>query len=164
MVWDVTCPDTLAPSHLNRAVTGPGAVASFAEVHKRLKYDEISKTHVLNPIAVKSMGLLAKTGWHSWGNWEFESLNWIELNFIINRYPCTKIYLYKTVWTLRTIRTIQIRIWIRTINVCVERTTFIRVLDAVLPSNVETLRVFSEQCLMHQIWLIFFTYSQLTFL
>jgi len=30
--------------------------------------------------------------------------------------------------------------------------------------NEETLRAFSEQYLMHQIWLIFITYNQLTFL
>src|SRR5664279_2919022 len=34
LVWDVTCSDTLAPSHLNRAVTGPGVVATDAESHK----------------------------------------------------------------------------------------------------------------------------------
>jgi len=62
MVWDVTCPDTLAPSHLNRAVTGPGAVASFAEVNKCLKYDEISRTHVFIPIAVESMGAVGEDG------------------------------------------------------------------------------------------------------
>jgi hypothetical protein len=62
MVWDVTCPDTLAPSHLNRAVTGPAAVASFAEVNKRLKYEEISRTHVFIPIAVESMGAVGEDG------------------------------------------------------------------------------------------------------
>ena len=31
MVWVVTCPDTLATSHLNRAITSPGAVAAIAE-------------------------------------------------------------------------------------------------------------------------------------
>ena len=38
----VTCPDTLAPNYLNRVVTGPGAVATFSEDNKRLKYAEIS--------------------------------------------------------------------------------------------------------------------------
>ena len=31
LVWDVTCPDTLVPSHLNIAVSDPGAVATTAE-------------------------------------------------------------------------------------------------------------------------------------
>ena len=60
MVWDVTFPDTLAPSHLNRAVTGPGAVASFAEVNKSSKYAELSRTHFFVPIAVESMGAIGE--------------------------------------------------------------------------------------------------------
>ena len=55
MVCDVTYPETLAPSHLNHAVTGPGAVATFAEVNKRLKYAEISRTYIFVPIAVETM-------------------------------------------------------------------------------------------------------------
>jgi len=62
MVWDVTCPDILTPNHLNRAVTGPGAVASFAKVNKRLKYDDISTTHVSIPIAVESTGAVGEDG------------------------------------------------------------------------------------------------------
>ena len=45
LVWDVTSPDTLAASHLNRAVSGPGAVATAAESNKRLKYNDISRTY-----------------------------------------------------------------------------------------------------------------------
>jgi len=37
LVWDFTCPDTLAASHLNRAVVGPGAVATDAEEKKKSK-------------------------------------------------------------------------------------------------------------------------------
>ena len=59
MVWDVTCPDTLAPSHLNRTVTGLGAVATFAKDNKRLKYAEISRTYIFVPIAVETMGAVA---------------------------------------------------------------------------------------------------------
>ena len=62
MVWDVTCPDTLAHSHLNRAVTGPGAVASFAEVNKRQKYADISRTHIFIPIAIETMGAIGEEG------------------------------------------------------------------------------------------------------
>ena len=62
MVWDVTCPDTLAPSHLNRAVTGPGAVATFAEDNKRLKYAEISRTYIFVSIAVETLGAVGEEG------------------------------------------------------------------------------------------------------
>ena len=58
LVWDVTCPDTLALSHLNHAFSGPGAVASVAETKKRSKYVEISRTFHLIPIAVETLGAL----------------------------------------------------------------------------------------------------------
>jgi len=58
MVWDVTCPDTLASSHLNYAVTGPGAVASASESKKRTKYEEISRTFHFIPVAVETLGAL----------------------------------------------------------------------------------------------------------
>ena len=60
LVWDVTCSDTLAPSHLNNAISGPGAVASTAESKKRLKYDEISRTFLFIPIAVETLGALGE--------------------------------------------------------------------------------------------------------
>ena len=62
MVCDVTCPDTLARSHLKRAITGPHAVATFAEVNKRLQYAEISRTYVCIPIAVETMGAVSEEG------------------------------------------------------------------------------------------------------
>ena len=58
LVWDVTVPDTLASSHLNHAVTGPGAVASVAESNKRTKYEEISRTFHFIPVAVETLGAL----------------------------------------------------------------------------------------------------------
>ena len=60
LVWDVTCPDTLAPSHLNRAVTGAGAVASEAESKKRLKYEQISRIFHFVPVAVETLGALGE--------------------------------------------------------------------------------------------------------
>ena len=41
LVWDFTCPDTLAASHLNRAVVSPGSVANDAEDRKTTKYRAI---------------------------------------------------------------------------------------------------------------------------
>jgi len=38
VVWDFTCPDTLASKHLNRAVLGPGAVVNEAEEEKKKKF------------------------------------------------------------------------------------------------------------------------------
>ena len=60
LVWDVTCPDTLAPSHLNQAVTGPGVVATAAEARKQLKYEVISRTYNFSPIAIETFGALGE--------------------------------------------------------------------------------------------------------
>ena len=60
LVWDVTCCGTLANSHLNRAVTGPGVVATDAENRKQLKYEAISQTHCFIPVAVETLGALGE--------------------------------------------------------------------------------------------------------
>jgi hypothetical protein len=58
MVWDFTCPDTLASSHLNHAVVGPGIVASDAERRKTAKYSALSPMYCFTPIAVETLGAL----------------------------------------------------------------------------------------------------------
>jgi hypothetical protein len=58
LVWDFTCPDTLAPSHWNVAVTGPGVVACEAEVRKKTKYSQLSVMYCFVPIAVETLGAL----------------------------------------------------------------------------------------------------------
>jgi hypothetical protein len=50
----------LAPRHLNRAVTGPGVVATDAEQRKRVKYSTISQTHHFIPVAVETLGALGE--------------------------------------------------------------------------------------------------------
>ena len=51
LVWDFTCPDTLAASHLNRAVVGPGAVATDAEEREKSKYSSLSPLYDFKPTA-----------------------------------------------------------------------------------------------------------------
>ena len=58
LIWDFTCPDTLAASHLNRAVLGPGAVANDAESRKTLKYRSLAPTYTFTPVAVETLGPL----------------------------------------------------------------------------------------------------------
>jgi hypothetical protein len=58
MVWDFTCPDTLAVSHLNRAVAGPSTVANDAESRKATKYMSLSARYIFTPVAVESLGAL----------------------------------------------------------------------------------------------------------
>jgi hypothetical protein len=58
LVWDFTCPDTLAPSHLDTAVSGPGVLATEAEGRKCMKYTSLSATYCFVPIAVETLGAL----------------------------------------------------------------------------------------------------------
>jgi hypothetical protein len=58
LVWDFTCPDTLAASHLNRAVVSPGLVANDAEDRKTVKYRTLAPLYNFMPIAVESLGAL----------------------------------------------------------------------------------------------------------
>jgi hypothetical protein len=60
MVWDFTCPDTLAASHLNRAVLCPGAVASDAEKRKSSKYRSLAAIYSFILVAVESLGALGE--------------------------------------------------------------------------------------------------------
>ena len=60
LVWDFTCPDTFAPSHLNTAVSSPGAVACEAEDRKRQKYAGLAASYCFIPIAVETMGALGE--------------------------------------------------------------------------------------------------------
>ena len=60
LAWDFTCPDTLAPSHLNIAVNGPGVVANEAEMKKRAKYACLTATFHFVPIAVETLGSLGE--------------------------------------------------------------------------------------------------------
>ena len=56
LVWDFTCPDTFAQSHLNKAVTGQGAVASEAEIRKCTKYNYLGAMYNFVPVAVETLG------------------------------------------------------------------------------------------------------------
>ena len=60
MIWDFTCPDTLAASHLNRAVVSPGAVANDAESRKTSKYQSLAAMYRFTPIAVETIGALGE--------------------------------------------------------------------------------------------------------
>lgn len=60
LAWDFTCPDTLATSHLNTAVTGPGTVANEAEAKKRIKYTCLTPTYHFVPVAVETLGAVGE--------------------------------------------------------------------------------------------------------
>ena len=46
LVWDATCPDTLAPSHSSLAIREAGAVTADAEFKKRQKYAHLDSSHL----------------------------------------------------------------------------------------------------------------------
>ena len=56
LVWDATCPDTFAPSHLASATSEPGAVAAMAELNKRAKYSNLNQCHIFTPVAIETAG------------------------------------------------------------------------------------------------------------
>ena len=57
LIWDVTCPDTLAPSHQQLALREAGVVAGQAERRKAAKYAELAVTHHFIPVAVETTGV-----------------------------------------------------------------------------------------------------------
>lgn len=61
LVWDFTCPNTLACSHLADAVTSAGAVANNAETRKLSKYRNIdAHQYDFIPIAIETLGALGQ--------------------------------------------------------------------------------------------------------
>ena len=56
-MWDATCPDTLAPSHIALASREPGLVAEQAEQQKKAKYADLQTTHHFVPIGIETTGV-----------------------------------------------------------------------------------------------------------
>ena len=62
LVWDVTCADTLTPSHRQLASREAGAVAASAEQHKKSKYAHLEATYHFVPIAVETLVVVGEEG------------------------------------------------------------------------------------------------------
>ena len=62
LAWDVTGPDTLAPSHLPATSVEAGAAAESATRLKHLKYADIVRTHILSVVAIETLGPINKEG------------------------------------------------------------------------------------------------------
>ena len=60
LVWDATCPDTYAPSHVSAAAREAGAVAAQAEHLKIAKYCHLESSHHFVPFAVETSGVLGQ--------------------------------------------------------------------------------------------------------
>ena len=57
LVWDVTCPDTLAPSYSSCASREASIVAEEAERRKKVQYTHLETSHCFIPIAVETLGV-----------------------------------------------------------------------------------------------------------
>ena len=59
LVWDVTCVNTLAASHIKSAASQAGAPSEAAEVKKHKKYASLNEQYNFTPVAFETLG--------SWG-------------------------------------------------------------------------------------------------
>ena len=57
LVWDATCPDTLAPSYSSLATREAGVVAEEAERRKKVKYSHLESSYCSIPVAVETLGV-----------------------------------------------------------------------------------------------------------
>ena len=73
LVWDVTCPDTYAPSHISVATRETGAVAAQAEQRKRLKYAELEANHHFVPVAIETSGVCGPEALQFLHGWDIAS-------------------------------------------------------------------------------------------
>ena len=65
LVWDVTCCDTFAPSHVGLASGEASLVAAQAEQLKNRKHAELLVNHQFIPIANETSGVLVQNPQHS---------------------------------------------------------------------------------------------------
>ena len=57
LVWDATCPDTLAVSYRSRATSGAGLVAALAE-EKSENFSHLSSQYHFIPVAIETFGAM----------------------------------------------------------------------------------------------------------
>jgi len=56
LTWDVTAPDTLAPTNITGSARAVGSAAGVAETQKITKYQEIAIKHTFVPLAFETLG------------------------------------------------------------------------------------------------------------
>ena len=62
LVWDYTCRDTLAPSHLAISSEEAAKVANNAEAEEIKKYSNLEDTFSVMPVCVETMGPWGENG------------------------------------------------------------------------------------------------------
>ena len=60
LVWDATCPNTHALSHVSAAVRGAGIVAAQAEQQKGAKYAHLNTSHYFVPFVLETSGMFGE--------------------------------------------------------------------------------------------------------
>uniref|UniRef100_A0A8D8ZV44 Uncharacterized protein n=1 Tax=Cacopsylla melanoneura TaxID=428564 RepID=A0A8D8ZV44_9HEMI len=56
VVWDATCGDTVAPSHVEGSARQAGRVAEVRATQKKNKYKHIGEDHMFVPFSVETLG------------------------------------------------------------------------------------------------------------
>src|SRR6266536_310645 len=62
LIWDFTCPDSFAPSHMDKTSLEAGAAAEEAATRKHTKYAYLSLNYDFVPVAVETMGSINMEG------------------------------------------------------------------------------------------------------
>ena len=62
LMWDATCPDTLAPSHVGRSSVMAGATAEQAESVKNIKYESLTVSHDFVAVVIETLGTWGPAG------------------------------------------------------------------------------------------------------
>ena len=58
LIWDATCPDTLARSYRAAATSSTGELAAGAETRKLTKYDSLAPGYTIVPVTIESLGVI----------------------------------------------------------------------------------------------------------
>jgi hypothetical protein len=56
LIWDATCPDTVAPSYVARSAVEAGTAATASETKKISKYIALADKHEFVPVAIETLG------------------------------------------------------------------------------------------------------------
>ena len=56
LLWDFTCSDTLAQSHVHQSSVDAGSAANAAEARKLAHYSDLSHDYVFAPVAIETLG------------------------------------------------------------------------------------------------------------
>ena len=62
MIWDATCPDTIALSYVARSAVEAGTAAHASESKKITKYLALADKHDFVPVAIETLGTWGERG------------------------------------------------------------------------------------------------------